>query len=103
MVRLDTGEGATGLISRYNQQRQHWRLEVENLSDQDWDVRTLDRVPYSEQDDLKISWAATPQPNETNVDDRRGILGWDLTLAAGKKQTIDIHTELTWPDGKELR
>lgn len=34
-VRLDAGEGATGLISRYNQQRKHVRLEVENLSAED--------------------------------------------------------------------
>jgi len=84
-IRLEAGEGETGLISKYNQQRRHVRLEVENLSDEDWAVRVLDGVPYSEQDDLQVSVTSTPKPDE---------------VAAGETETFDIKTELTWPDDK---
>ncbi len=37
-------------------------------------MRLIDRVPYSEQDALKVSWKADPAPTETDWHDRRGVL-----------------------------
>lgn len=44
-----------------------------------------------------------PQPDENNVEDRKGIPGWVLNVAAGETQITDIRTELTWPEDKVLR
>lgn len=102
-VNLETGEGEAGLLSKYSELRGHTRFEVENLSDRIWDVRVLGRVAYSQQDALEMTWEATPSPDETNVDDKRGILGWDVTVAPGKTETVEIKTRLTWPEDKILR
>ncbi len=99
---LDQSEGGRGLISRSNQQVQKVEIEIENLTDQTWPLQLRDRVPYSEQEDLQITWTATPQPSEENLDKRRGILAWDLEIAPGESRKIELETTLSWPEGMEL-
>ncbi|MCB4457168.1 DUF4139 domain-containing protein [Leisingera sp. McT4-56] len=100
---LGQSEGEQGLISRSNAQVQKVEITVENLTAQDWPVRVLDQVPYSQQDDLEIDWSATPRPTEENVEKQRGILAWDLDIAAGESRTIQLDTTLSWPEGMVLR
>ncbi|WP_323777555.1 DUF4139 domain-containing protein [Leisingera sp.] len=100
---LGQSEGEQGLISRSNAQVQKVEITVENLTAQDWVVRVLDRVPYSQQDDLEIEWSAKPQPAEENVEKQRGILAWDMEIAEGESGTIRLDTALSWPEGMVLR
>ena len=100
---LDQNEGDRGLISRSNTQSEAVEIRVRNVTDEVWDLRLLDRVPYSTQEDLEIEWNADPVPDDENVDNARGILGWDMTLQPGENRTIRLDHTLTWPDGKVLR
>ncbi|MBY5933288.1 DUF4139 domain-containing protein [Tateyamaria omphalii] len=100
---LGRNEGDRGIITRSNEETENIRIEVENLTDRTWDISVRDAVPFSEQEDLVIDWTATPRPDVQAVDDQRGILEWQLSLDAGDSQTINIETQLTWPEGKVLR
>lgn len=100
---LNRSEGDTGLITRSNTEMQRVLVEVENLTGETWPLRLLDRVPYTEQEELIIDWSADPAPTETNVDMWRGILGWDILLEPGGSQRIQLDTSITWPEGKLLR
>lgn len=100
---LDQSEGEQGLISRSNEQAQRVEIEVENLTDQDWMLHLLDRVPYSQQEDLEVSWRAQPRPSVENVEKQRGILAWDMELDAGEARSIQLDTTLSWPEGMVLR
>lgn len=95
--------GDRGVISKSNQQVEHVEITVKNSTGTDWPVRVLDQVPYSEQEDLKISYQAEPQVTEENVDDQQGILAWDLTVPAGDSQAISLDSTLSWPGDKVLR
>ncbi len=103
-IRVETGQGDTGLFAKSNEQRRHRQLEIRNLSTtRTWAVQVLDSVPYSEQDDLVIEVTAEPAPNDRTHEDRRGVWAWDLTLAPGETRVIDLRTTLRWPEGMELR
>jgi uncharacterized protein (TIGR02231 family) len=95
--------GETGVFLTSNQLTESAIITVENTGDQDWAVRLLDQVPYTEQDDLTLEVTATPEPTETDVDGQRGILAWEFDLAAGGKQTITLEHSLGWPEGMQLR
>jgi uncharacterized protein (TIGR02231 family) len=99
----DRNEGDRGLIRKSNEMSETVMIEVENLTDTAWPLRVLDRVPVSEQEDLEITWSATPEPAEEDVDDQRGILAWEFDLPAGDTQTIRLDTAMQWPEGKVLR
>ncbi|MEZ5799009.1 MAG: DUF4139 domain-containing protein [Paracoccaceae bacterium] len=95
--------GETGILTTSNEQSEQVVITVENLGDESWPLRVLDQVPYSEQTDLEVEVTASPEPSERDVEARRGILAWDMTLAAGEKQTITLGYTLTWPEGMVLR
>lgn len=96
-------EGDRGIITKSNEMTETVEITVENLTGQVWPLRVLDRVPVSEQQDLKITWQADPAPTEQDVDGQRGILGWAFDLPAGETRTIGVQTRLTWPETKVLR
>ena len=102
-VVLNQNQGDRGIISRSNQQTKTVQIEITNLTNDTWPVRLLDLVPYSEQEDLEITWQAEPDATDVNVDNRRGILGWDLMLNPGEKQMIRLDQTLSWPEGMLLR
>lgn len=96
---LKRSEGEQGVISRSNQRVTQVEISVENLTGQNWPVRVLEGVPYSEQDDLEISWQATPSVSVKDLDNQRGILAWDLNVGAREAQKITLKTQIDWPDG----
>ena len=100
---LDRQQGDSGVITRSNDLTEKVRIEIENLTGETWPVRVLDRVPYSEQEDLEISWTAQPRPTEQNVDDKRGVLAWSFELPGGETREIRLNSDLEWPDGMILR
>lgn len=99
----DRAEGDRGVISKSNRTSEVVRIEVENLTGEVWPLRVVDRVPYSEQEDLEITWQATPRPTEERVDDKRGVLAWTFELGAGETQEIRLEHTMEWPDGMVLR
>ncbi|MBB3994305.1 uncharacterized protein (TIGR02231 family) [Sulfitobacter undariae] len=99
---LDQSEGDRGLIKRSNIQVQQVRMTLENIGSKTWDVEVMASVPYSEQEDLVIKSEAKPAATLKDVDDRRGLMQWDLSLAANATQEIIIDQDIRWPDGNVL-
>ena len=99
----DTTEGDRGLISKSNERREVVQIDVKNLTNRDWPMRVIDRVPYSEQDDLKISYKFSEQPSANNYDDKRGVLAWTFDLPAEQEKQIRTETTLSWPTDQILR
>jgi uncharacterized protein (TIGR02231 family) len=95
--------GERGMLVTSTELREVAVLQVENLTDRPWEVRLLDQVPYSEQDDLQITWSADLAVTETDVDGQRGVLAWDFTLPPGDTRSVTLSTVLEWPEGQELQ
>jgi hypothetical protein len=74
------------------------RIDVENLTNKEWTVSLLDRVPFTEQEDLTIDWSAAPQPTTMDHKDQRGVLHWKLDIKAGETQSVNLGTTITWPE-----
>ncbi len=100
---LDRTEGDRGVITKSNEIAEEVEIKVENLTGEAWPVRVIDRVPYSEQENLEITWRAQPQVSETDVDGKRGILAWEFDLKAGSDRILRLETAMEWPEGKVLR
>ena len=99
---VSRSEGDRGMISRANELIEEVRIGIRNLTGESWRLRVLDRVPYSEQENLEITWRAVPPPSETDVDGRRGILAWRFDLPAGQTREITLRHSLQWPEGMVL-
>lgn len=100
---LKRGEADRGIISRSNELTEEVRISLENLTSRTWDVELRDRVPYSEQEDLVITYRASPTPDVEAVDDKRGVLQWNVEMAPGNEATVSVSHKITWPEGQTLR
>lgn len=96
-------EGDRGFISKSNQRVETAEISVENLTAHDWPMRVIDRVPYGDQEDLQISFKASPLASVADYDDKRGLLAWEFDLGAGKSQTITLETTMSWPTDQVLQ
>ena len=96
-------EGDRGIISTSTQIEETAVLEVENLTGEAWPVRVLDMVPYSEQEELEISYSADPAVSEADVDGKTGVLAWDFDLGPGETKLITLDSVISWPEGKVLQ
>lgn len=90
-------EGDVGVFVSSNQLTEQAIITIENLSGQDWPVKLRDVIPYSEQDDLEVTFTASPPVTRRDPDGARGVLEWDLDLAAGDRREVTLDYTLTWP------
>lgn len=95
-------QGDRGILSKSNDRTEAIRITVDNLTNRAWNMRLIDRVPYGEQDDLQITWSTLPEPSETDLDGRRGVLAWTFPLAAGAEKIIKLNQRINWPGEMEL-
>lgn len=99
---LSRNEGEQGVFTRSSRQVQVVEFGVTNVSEQAEELRLLYAVPYSEQDDLELDLTLSVPPSERDVDGRRGIHAWDLTVGPGETRTIRMEADLSWPEGYDL-
>lgn len=99
----ERAEGDRGVFTSSTQVEEKAVLKVENLTAEAWPVRLLDQVPYSEQEELEISYTADPAVTEADVDGQRGVLAWDFDLGPGEKKAINLQSVMSWPGGKVLQ
>ena len=101
-VVADRMSGDRGIISRSDTREEVVELKVENLTDEDREVRVLHALPVSEQDDMVVRIDTDPDPDARDVDDKRGVARWTLDVPAGGEEVIEIAVDLSWPDGQTL-
>lgn len=99
---LSRNEAGDGLFSRSNRQVQVVEFGVTNISDNEEEVRILYAVPFSEQEDLELDLSLSVPPSEQDVDGRRGIHAWDVTVGPSETRTIRMEAEMSWPEGYDL-
>ncbi len=96
-------KGETGVITSSNTDEQHFRITVKNLHDHSAPVTVIDQMPYSEDEKIVVEMLPmTTQPVETNHDDKRGVLAWDLDVKPGEEKTINLSYQITWPAKREV-
>lgn len=101
-VTLLRESGESGLLSSSNDKVEQYKLLVDNATSRDWNVVLLDRVPFSEEENLEITATAKPAPDEKDVDGKRGVYAWRFTLPAGADRTVTLSYKLKWPENKEM-
>ena len=79
------------------------KIEATNLTDRTWAMELRDRVPFSEQENLEITYSADPPPDQRTVDGQRGILQWNVQLAPEATFMATTGYRMIWPEGQIVR
>ncbi len=102
-VQLAREKSVSGIISRSRIDVQDYKISIENLHERAIKVTILDQIPYSEEEEIKVTLLPeTTKPTRKNDKDRRGILAWDIDLKPGEKQNIRLKYQLEWPRKKDI-
>ncbi len=96
-------EGDRGIFTTSTQVEEKAVLKVENLTDEAWPIHLMDQVPYSEQEDLAISFTADPAPLAQDIDGQRGIMAWDFQIGPKETKEVKLDSVMSWPQGKVLQ
>ncbi len=95
----DRTEGDQGILTKSNRRDETAILKIENLTAENWPMRVIDTVPYSQQDDLVVTYTADPPVTTADAEGKRGVLTWQFDLAGGQSQEITLQHSLEWPEG----
>jgi uncharacterized protein (TIGR02231 family) len=93
-----------GIFGSNRTEDHRFRTDIRNLHAFPVALQLLDRLPISE--DQAISIERLPEmtrPDVENVEDRRGVVAWNLALAPQEAKAIVTAWRVRWPQGKTLR
>ncbi|MBN1930442.1 MAG: mucoidy inhibitor MuiA family protein [Desulfobacterales bacterium] len=75
-----------------------FKITVENIKDKPIRIKLLDALPVSGTDKIEIKDVKiTPEPNEKDYQNKKGVMLWDLKLAPSEKKEIDIAFVVSYP------
>ncbi len=62
----------------------------------------LDQVPVSQNADIKVELIGKTAPTKQNLDDKRGVVAWEIKLEPDQEQVIEHGYRVTWPAAKKV-
>jgi uncharacterized protein (TIGR02231 family) len=98
----ETTRGESGLISTSKTDVRNYRITVKNLHQRPIEVRVLDQIPVAQNEAIKIELLGRTPPTRRNVDDKRGVLAWDMTLTPNEEKVVEFGYRVTWPSARSV-
>jgi uncharacterized protein (TIGR02231 family) len=99
---VEEKRGETGLISTSRTDVRQFKITVKNLHERAMPVTVLDQMPVSNNADIKVEAIGGTRPTAIDVDDRRGVVAWDLKIDADEEEVIDFGYRVVWPSAKTI-
>ncbi|MCU0818824.1 MAG: mucoidy inhibitor MuiA family protein [Beijerinckiaceae bacterium] len=93
-----------GIFGSNRTEDNRFRTDIRNLHAFPVTLQLLDRLPISEDQAITIErLSEMTKPDIENVEDRRGVMAWNLTLAPQESKAVVTAWRVRWPQGKTLR
>ena len=98
-----TPSGVTGYLAKSKTEEREYKFTVHNGHDIPVVVRIEDRLPVSENDEVKVEvLPGSAPPTEQDVRDRRGVQAWTLSMKPNSDQSLAFGWRVSWPKEKDL-
>jgi uncharacterized protein (TIGR02231 family) len=99
---VEEKRGETGLISTSRTDVRIFKISVKNLHERAMTVTVLDQMPVSNNADIKVEATGGTTPTKTNVEDKRGVVAWDLKVGPDDEEVLDFGYRVVWPSAKTI-
>lgn len=99
---VEEKRGETGIITTSKTDLRSYRITAKNLHQRPIQLTVLDQIPVSQNSDIKVELTGKTAPSRRDVDDKRGVLAWDATLAPAEERVIEFGYRATWPATKKV-
>jgi uncharacterized protein (TIGR02231 family) len=92
----------TGIITSSKTDTRSYRILVKNLHERAIPVTVIDQIPVSQNGDIKIELLGKSAPTKRDLDDKRGVLAWEMTLQPDEEKAVEFGYRVTWPGAKKI-
>ncbi len=92
-----------GIISSSKADQRSYRITVKNLHERGIGVVILDQFPVSQNQDIKVELTGKQPPSRRDIEDKRGVIAWDLKLEPQQEQAIEFGWRTQWPSNKRVQ
>jgi uncharacterized protein (TIGR02231 family) len=99
---VEDKRGETGLISTSKTDVRNYRITVKNLHERAIQLRVLDQIPVAQNDAIKIELQGRTAPTRRDVEDKRGVMAWDMTLTPDEEKAVEFGYRVSWPGAKRV-
>ena len=99
---IDDKRGETGLISTSKTDVRNYRITVKNLHERPIQLRVLDQIPVAQNDAIKIELQSRTAPTRRDVEDKRGVMAWDMALTPDEEKAVEFGYRVSWPGAKRV-
>lgn len=99
---LEEKRGESGLISTSHTDSRNFRVTLKNLHERPIQVRVLDRVPVSQNQDIKVEYTGRSAPANANFEDKRGVMNFDAKLEPDEEKVLEYGYKISWPAAKSI-
>src|SRR5262245_737781 len=94
--------GETGIISTSKTDVRNFRIALKNLHERAIPVAVIDQIPVSQNADIKIELIGKTPPSKRDLDDKRGVLAWEMKLEPDEERVLEFGYRVTWPAAKRI-
>jgi uncharacterized protein (TIGR02231 family) len=92
----------SGIISTSKTDSRSYRITVKNLHERPIQISVLDQIPTSQHADITVELTGKTAPTKRDVDSKRGVLAWEMTLEPNEERAIEFGYRATWPAAKNV-
>ena len=99
---VESKRGEKGLISSSKTDDRNFRITIKNLHERPMSVTVMDQLPVSRNQEITVEMTSRVQPSRRDVEDRRGVLAWDMRLEPDEERVLEFGYRMTWPAAKQI-
>jgi uncharacterized protein (TIGR02231 family) len=92
----------TGIITSSKTDTRSYRIAIKNLHARPIPVTVIDQIPVSQNGDIKIELLGKTAPTKRDLDDKRGVLAWEMSLQPDEEKVVEFGYRVTWPGAKRI-
>jgi uncharacterized protein (TIGR02231 family) len=92
----------TGIISTTRTDARSYRITLKNQHERAIQASVLDQIPVSQNADITVELTGKAAPSRRDVDNKRGVLAWDVKLDPGEERVIEFGYRAAWPAAKKV-
>ena len=92
----------SGIITSSKTDTRNFRMTIKNLRERPINLVVLDQVPISQNADIKVELTGKTAPTKQNLDDKRGVVAWEMKLEPDEEKVVEHGYRVTWPSAKKV-
>ena len=96
-VTLKNDNASSGVFDKKADRHIANQFTITNAHSNAIDIQVLEASPVATSDNVKIKSAYSPQPNDTNWQDKRGVVAWSKKLNANEAAQFTVNYEVSVP------